>query len=201
MVRGFRSTGFLASVALALALPFSLLSGLTPAGAQENLDAGKSPAQLFASDCSICHKTAQGLAKSGGMFGLTSFLREHYTASRETAASLAAYLQQVEGEKPAGKPRQARRAKPGDKPKGSEAKKPGEAKPDAKPSDNKADEPKATEKKPDEPKAESKATEAKAPESKPAEAKPAEKAPDAPKAEQAKTSAGKPADAGSEKKE
>jgi cytochrome c len=69
-----------------------------PALAQENLDAGKSGAQLYASNCAICHKSAQALNKrAGGLFGLESFLREHYTASREAAAAIAAYLNSVGG--------------------------------------------------------------------------------------------------------
>jgi len=63
-----------------------------PAGAQENLDTGKSGAQLFASDCAACHKTPQAVARGGGMLGLSNFLREHYTASRESAGIIAAYL-------------------------------------------------------------------------------------------------------------
>ena len=67
------------------------------AGAQENLDSGKTPAQLFASDCAICHKSPNGLSKPGnalgGLRGLQGFLREHYTASREAAAAIAAYVQ------------------------------------------------------------------------------------------------------------
>src|SRR5262245_52210608 len=76
------------------------LTGLTLpslAIAQESLDKGKTPAQLFASDCSACHKSPQGLAKSGGLFGLDSFLREHYTASRETATAIASYLRSMDG--------------------------------------------------------------------------------------------------------
>lgn len=65
-----------------------LLAG--PAAAQENLDQGKSGAQLFASDCAICHKTPQGLGKTSGLEG---FLREHYTASRESAALITKYLE------------------------------------------------------------------------------------------------------------
>jgi hypothetical protein len=61
-------------------------------GAQESLDRGKTSAQLFASHCSICHKSPRGLAKSGGLFGLDGFLREHYMSSRETAAAMSAYL-------------------------------------------------------------------------------------------------------------
>ena len=67
----------------------------TPAGAQENLDLGKTGAQLYAADCAICHKNAQALNKSGGLLGLSGFLREHYTASRESAASIATYLQSL----------------------------------------------------------------------------------------------------------
>jgi hypothetical protein len=73
-----------------------LLAGA--ASAQENLDAGKSGAQLYAHNCAICHKSAQALDKSkGGLFGLDGFLREHYTSSRESAAAIAAYLNSVGG--------------------------------------------------------------------------------------------------------
>ena len=66
-----------------------------PAGAQENLDSGKSGAQLFASNCALCHKSAQALRKSGGVLGLSGFLREHYTSSRESAAIIATYLESL----------------------------------------------------------------------------------------------------------
>ena len=56
-----------------------------PAAAQENIDAGKTPAQLYAQDCAICHKTPHGLSRAGGLWGLQNFLREHYTASKESA--------------------------------------------------------------------------------------------------------------------
>ena len=59
-------------------------------GAQESLDRGKTPTQLFASHCSVCHKSPRGLAKSGGLFGLDGFLREHYMSSCETAAAMSA---------------------------------------------------------------------------------------------------------------
>jgi len=60
----------------------------------ENFSANKTPAQLFASDCTGagCHKGAGGLAKNSSSLGLTGFLREHYTNSRESASALAAYL-------------------------------------------------------------------------------------------------------------
>ncbi|MBX6426920.1 MAG: c-type cytochrome, partial [Variibacter sp.] len=64
-----------------------------PANAQD-LDAGKTPQQLFASNCSACHRSARGLAAGGGA-GLVDFLRQHYTSSAATAASLASYLASV----------------------------------------------------------------------------------------------------------
>jgi hypothetical protein len=84
----------------------------------EDLDRGRTPAQLFASDCAGCHKNPRGLVKSGSS-SLASFLREHYTASKETAAALAGYLSAM-GPAPRGatspkpaavKPRQAAPAK------------------------------------------------------------------------------------------
>ena len=78
-----------------------------PAAGQESLDKGKTPAQLFASDCSPCHKSPQGLAKSGGLFGLDGFLREHYTASRESAATIANYLKSMEAGPPGRAPKRA----------------------------------------------------------------------------------------------
>lgn len=81
---------------IAVAICAAALFGAGAARGQENLDHGKTPAQLFASDCAICHKSPRGLSKSGGLFGLQSFLRAHYTASVQSAASLAAYLQAVD---------------------------------------------------------------------------------------------------------
>lgn len=149
-----------------LAICIAALTFSGCAGAQENLDLGKSGAQLYASDCAICHKSPGALAKAGGLFGMESFLRQHYTASRETATAIANYLKgQSEG--PAGPAKKAgKKAAKGDGKKG--AKKPDGAVTlpgDNKPVDSKPSEPKASE-------------------SKPAEAKPAEK-PAEPKAEPA----------------
>jgi len=69
----------------------ALAFGLGPAAAQD-FTAGKSPAQLFQSDCTACHRSPAGLAKGRDTRGLTSFLREHYTTKVESAAALAAYL-------------------------------------------------------------------------------------------------------------
>src|SRR5579862_6416824 len=88
MIRFYR--GILVAGGIAVA------ASAVPVRAQDNFDAGKTPAQLYAADCAICHKTPQGLAKGGGVFGLAGFLREHYTASREAAAAIAAYVQAVD---------------------------------------------------------------------------------------------------------
>ena len=60
--------------------------------AQEDLNRGKTPAQLFASDCADCHRNPRALAKRENANALAEFLRVHYTASRESAAAIAGYL-------------------------------------------------------------------------------------------------------------
>jgi hypothetical protein len=71
----------------------TLVAGLCAAPAiAQDFSAGKTAAQLFASDCSACHKSPGGLAKGQSVSALTSFLREHYTTKPESAAALAAYL-------------------------------------------------------------------------------------------------------------
>jgi hypothetical protein len=66
------------------------------AGAQENLEKGKTAAQLYANDCAICHKSPQSVPRTTGIFGLENFLREHYAASAEAAAAIATYLNGLE---------------------------------------------------------------------------------------------------------
>ena len=148
--------------------------------AQEDLDSGKTPAQLYASNCAICHKTPHGLSKAGGPLGLQGFLREHYTASRQAAAAIAAYVDAVDRGAPPVERGPKRAAKPKD------AGKPG----DAKASKAKA-EPKAEPK--NEPKGEAKGSEPAKPQDKPAETKPSAAAPAEPKPVEAKVDAGKPA--------
>ncbi|HEU4661398.1 MAG TPA: cytochrome C [Pseudolabrys sp.] len=98
-------------------------SAALPVAAQENVEAGKTPAQLYATDCAICHKSPRGLSKAGGMFGLSSFLRKHYTASRETAAVIAKYLESVDQPaSPAKRKRAVSSRKKGDKPGGDKDK-------------------------------------------------------------------------------
>lgn len=72
----------------------------------EDLNRGKTAAQLFASDCAGCHRNPRGLAKSDAR-SLAGFLRVHYTASRESAAAIAEYLVSVQADPRAGSPRPA----------------------------------------------------------------------------------------------
>ncbi len=62
-----------------------------PARAQ-NLEAGKSPSQIFEGTCTACHKAPRGLLRSVPAGSLPGFLRQHYTTSSEMASRLSAYL-------------------------------------------------------------------------------------------------------------
>jgi hypothetical protein len=79
------------------------------AGAQGNLDQGKTAAQLYASACATCHKSPQSVFTTKRFFGLETFLREHYTSSSDSAAILAAYLK-AQG-KPSAESQRSRAAK------------------------------------------------------------------------------------------
>src|ERR1700748_2113579 len=57
-----------------------------------NLEAGKSPSQIFAGTCTACHKSPRGLLKTVPPGSLPGFLREHYTTSANMAGVLASYL-------------------------------------------------------------------------------------------------------------
>ncbi len=58
----------------------------------QDLAAGKTPAQLFRSDCAECHRSPSGIARTRDARALADFLREHYTTKSETAGALAAYV-------------------------------------------------------------------------------------------------------------
>jgi mono/diheme cytochrome c family protein len=64
--------------------------------AAQNLDAGKSPAKLFADGCATCHRSPRGLAKGRFSLTLSWFLKDHYATSSDSAKALAAYLQSVD---------------------------------------------------------------------------------------------------------
>lgn len=66
---------------------------------QGNIDAGKTPAQMFADTCSTCHRRPQELRRGAS----AGFLRQHYMSGSQEAAAMAAYL--------AGVPKDARGTK------------------------------------------------------------------------------------------
>ena len=68
----------------------------------QDLDRGKSGAQLFAASCVDCHHSPRGLAKDRMSWTLSSFLQQHYTSSRESAQVLMDYLQTVDAGRPKG---------------------------------------------------------------------------------------------------
>lgn len=101
----------LGSAALAMAVCFSI-----PAPVQaQNLEAGKSPAQIFNGACAVCHKSPRGLVKSVPPSSLPTFLRQHYTTSSDMAGALSGYLLAngaVDRRPNAEKPRRGRDAAP-----------------------------------------------------------------------------------------
>ena len=62
----------------------------TPAHTQSNIDAGKSPAQIFSATCNACHRSPRELKPTSA-----GFLREHYTTGGREAATMAAYLASI----------------------------------------------------------------------------------------------------------
>jgi hypothetical protein len=83
------------SRALTLATATLLIGCLAADQAQAqatNLEAGKSPSQIFAGTCTACHKSPRGLLKTVPAGSLPGFLRQHYTTSPEMAGVLASFL-------------------------------------------------------------------------------------------------------------
>ena len=61
------------------------------AAAQENLERGKTP---YASECERCHKSPESVTTFHGGLDLETFLGEqHYAATPQSAAAIAAYLE------------------------------------------------------------------------------------------------------------
>src|SRR3954468_2155372 len=83
------------SRALSLAT-VTLLIGCLAAGAARaqvtNLEAGKSPSQIFSGTCNACHKSPRGLLKTVAPGSLPGFLRQHYTTSSDMASVLSSFL-------------------------------------------------------------------------------------------------------------
>jgi hypothetical protein len=83
------------SRALSPATVMLLIGCLAPVPAQaqaQNLEAGKSPSQIFAGTCSACHKSPRGLLKAVPAGSLPGYLRQHYTTSSDMASLLSAFL-------------------------------------------------------------------------------------------------------------
>jgi hypothetical protein len=70
----------------------------------QNLDQGKSPAQLFSNGCTACHRSPRGLAKGRIKLTLYMFLKQHYAAGSDEAWALADYLESA-GDVPHGRPK------------------------------------------------------------------------------------------------
>ena len=69
------------------------------AGAQENLDAGKTAPKLFAESCVACHRSAKGLSKGRFSFTLYLYLQKHYASNSSSAWALTSYLESVDAAK------------------------------------------------------------------------------------------------------
>jgi mono/diheme cytochrome c family protein len=78
-----------------------------PAGAQGNIDAGRSPAQIFADTCAACHRSAREIKRPSA-----GFLRQHYTAGSEEASAMASYLAGIPGEPRGAQPGGAQQKRP-----------------------------------------------------------------------------------------
>ena len=68
----------------------ALSAGAASVQAQSNLDAGKSPAQIFSDTCNACHRSPREIKRTS-----PAFLREHYTTGLREATAMAAYLANV----------------------------------------------------------------------------------------------------------
>ena len=71
-------------------LAVALLPGT--AVAQVDYSKGKTPEQLFNSDCSACHTSPQAVGRRRDVRALTAFLEQHYTTKTQWAALIANYL-------------------------------------------------------------------------------------------------------------
>jgi hypothetical protein len=82
------------SRALSLATVTIVIGCLTAVAvrAVENLEAGKTPSQIFSGTCNACHKSPRGLLRTVPSSSLQGFLRQHYTTSSDMASVLASFL-------------------------------------------------------------------------------------------------------------
>lgn len=83
-----------------LTLLLAALLMAAPAAAQDNLDRGKTPQQMFNTDCGICHSSVRGLGATMGAWQLSRFLADHYTTSKAAASTLSNYLMSIRRAEP-----------------------------------------------------------------------------------------------------
>jgi hypothetical protein len=81
-----------------------VLALIGDSGRAQNLDEGKSGAQLFAATCANCHHSPRGLAKDRFSWTLSFYLQKHYTSSAASAQALGAYLQSADAGGPKAQP-------------------------------------------------------------------------------------------------
>jgi hypothetical protein len=77
----------------------------------QNLDAGKSPAQIFSDTCSACHRNVRDLKRASA-----GFMRSHYTTSQDEAGAMASYLASLGSDPRAGQQKRLPGAAPGTAP-------------------------------------------------------------------------------------
>jgi mono/diheme cytochrome c family protein len=76
-------------------VPVALAAACGGAQAQSNIDAGKSPQQIFADTCSACHNSVRDLKPPR-----VEFLLKHYTTGAKQASAMATYLAAAINEPP-----------------------------------------------------------------------------------------------------
>jgi hypothetical protein len=96
---------------LALTIVMTTAVSVPSARAQNTINEGRSPAQIFGAVCANCHASPRGLGRQVGAAQLPNYLRQHYTTSREQAAALAGYVASF-----AGQPAAAQAPPPGRRP-------------------------------------------------------------------------------------
>src|SRR5580658_6978135 len=80
------------ALSLATVTLLSCFAAVPAFGQATNLEAGKSPSQIFAGTCNACHKGPRGLLRTVSPGSLPGFLRQHYTTSSDMASLLSAFL-------------------------------------------------------------------------------------------------------------
>src|ERR1700742_2009197 len=81
-----------ALILAAVMLPFACFAAGLAFAQATNLEAGKSPSQIFAGTCTACHKSPRGLLRTVPASSLPGFLRQHYTTSSDMASVLSSFL-------------------------------------------------------------------------------------------------------------